>query len=112
MQDWEYQVADCNRVDEFIAAYSGGELSEDEKFVLMETIIESFEDLARRGRDLTADFRWERILVVLDQNIALHAYTVWHWSYLNAETDGEQFFVSPFIRRVFDAHASYFTGRG
>jgi len=112
MQDWEYQVADFERIDEFIAAYGGGELSEDEKFVLMETIIESFEDLARRGSDLTGDARWGRILVVLDQNIALHAYTVWYWSCLDAETSDEPFFVSALIRQVFDTHAGYFVERG
>jgi len=44
MQDWEWEVADPSRINEFVAAYKGGELNDDERFVLMETIIQSFEE--------------------------------------------------------------------
>lgn len=41
MQDWEYEVADANRVAEFLVAYYSGELSEDEKFTLMAMLLQS-----------------------------------------------------------------------
>lgn len=47
MQDWEYEVADPNRIDEFIDAYLSNELNEDEKFALMETILQSFEESSK-----------------------------------------------------------------
>ncbi|BBB62899.1 hypothetical protein UNDKW_4626 [Undibacterium sp. KW1] len=39
MQDWEYEVADANRIDEFLVAYDSGELREDEKFTLMAMLV-------------------------------------------------------------------------
>jgi hypothetical protein len=45
MQDWEWEVADSERINEFPSAYESGELSDDERFTLMETILQSFEDL-------------------------------------------------------------------
>jgi hypothetical protein len=42
MQDWEHEVADADRIHEFIAAYQSGQLDDDERFTLMELIIQSF----------------------------------------------------------------------
>ncbi|MCP5384447.1 MAG: hypothetical protein H6913_07510 [Altererythrobacter sp.] len=50
MQDWEFEVADANRIDEFLSAYQSQELTDDERFTLMEMIIQSFEDLGNLCR--------------------------------------------------------------
>ena len=85
MQDWEYEVADANRIDEFIAAYQSGQLDDGERFTLMEVIIQSFEDI---GDHLDTDPRWQTVINLLDTNIKinlldtnikLHASTVWYW---------------------------------
>jgi len=108
MQDWEHEVADHTRIDEFLAAYEAGGLSDDEKFTLMETVIESFEDVARMEGDLSLDARWQRTLAVLDKNLPLHAYSVWYWSRPEAENDDEMFCVSPFIRKILATHREHF----
>jgi len=41
MQDSEWEVAGPTRLDELINAYKSGELDDDERFTLMETIIQS-----------------------------------------------------------------------
>lgn len=112
MQDWEIEVADHTRLDEFLAAYEGGGLSDDEKFVLMQTIIESFEDSARRGGDLVSDPRWQRTLGVLERNLSLHAYSIWYWSCPDAESQDQLFYASPFIREIMAKHRDYFSGKG
>ena len=112
MQDWEHEVADHTRIDEFLATYETGGLSDDEKFTLMEAIIESFEDIARMGGDLSSDARWQRTLDALDKNIPLHAYSVWYWSRHEAEHEDELFYVSPFIRQLLAAHREYFAEQG
>ena len=48
MQDWQWEVADCARLSEFLDAYENSGLTDDERFTLMEIMLESFEDLARR----------------------------------------------------------------
>jgi hypothetical protein len=62
MQDWPWEVADAERLDEFLAAYEGGNLSEDERFTLMEVILQSFEDLAA---STGFDARWDRALAAI-----------------------------------------------
>lgn len=101
MQDWEWEVADSNRIDEYLSAYKSDELSDDERFTLMETIIQAFEDLPV---SLNSDHRWTETLQLLDSNIELHAYTVWYWSDLEDELGDESWRVTPFLRRVVQRH--------
>jgi hypothetical protein len=51
MQDWAWEVADPSRIDEFLAAYEDGDLSDDERFTLMDTMLQSFEDLPGQLHD-------------------------------------------------------------
>jgi hypothetical protein len=108
MQDWEIEVSDPARIDEFLTVYTSGQLSDDEKFTLMETIIASFDELAATGGDLDTDTRWRLTRSLLQNNITLHAYSVWYWSRLDAEEKDEMFCVSPLIREVFAKHKDYF----
>jgi hypothetical protein len=102
MQDWEWEVADPKRIDEFLRAYEGGELSDDERFTLMETILQSFEDLSRT---LEADKRWLQVLALLEANIQLHIYTVWYWADLENDTTWK---VAPFLRQILEKHRGRF----
>lgn len=77
MQDWEYEVADPGRIDEFIAAYRSGQLDEDERFTLMETILASFDQLDGAGH---SDPRWATVRGLLEANVMLHARTIWYWA--------------------------------
>lgn len=81
MQDWEYEVADPNRIDEFIDAYLSNELNEDEKFALMDTILQSFED---SSKTLDSDQQWNIILQLLEDNLDIHATTICYWAYGNS----------------------------
>ena len=101
MQDWPWEVADAERLDEFLDAYDSGGLSDDERFTLMEIILQSFEDL---GSSRGFDARWHRALDVLDRNIDLHAYSVWYWSDLENENTDELWLVTPFLRRLLERH--------
>lgn len=101
MQDWAVIVADPARLDEFIEAYDSGELSDDERFVLMETILQSFEELPA---PLDSDPRWTRVLDAIGRDIALHACTMEYWSVPDSEGPEEQFRVTPDIRAMLARH--------
>ena len=96
MQDWEYEVADSNRISEFLQAYVEEQFNEDEKFVLMEILIQSFAD---SDRDLTQDIDWQCLLNLLEKNIALHATTICYWSFGNIAYD-LCWAVTPYLRRI------------
>lgn len=95
MQDWEWEVADPERIEEFLSLYEVGGLGEDERFALMEVLIQSFEDSAR---ELTGDPGWERLLALLGRNLDVHRYSVWHWSAVEAAATEDVWRVSPFLR--------------
>jgi hypothetical protein len=69
MQDWQWEVANPERLDEFIATYVDSGLSDDERFTVMETIIQSCEDL---GDSLDSDPRWQTVCALLERNLDLH----------------------------------------
>lgn len=106
MQDWAWEVADPCRIDEFLAAYQSSELTDDERFTLMEIILQSFADASG---SLSDDTRWSLTLSLLDKNVALHIYSIWYWSDLENDLGEEdQWKVTPFLRKLLDHHSKQF----
>jgi hypothetical protein len=105
MQDWEWEVADPDRIDEFLATYQSGELSDDERFTLMEVMLQSFEELPTA---LEADRRWFRLRDILDRNAALHAHSIWYWSAPDVDDLAECWRVTPFLRCILEQHRRLF----
>jgi hypothetical protein len=105
MQDWEWEVADPNRIDEFLAAYKSAELDDDERFTLMEMLIQSFEDLEE---DLETHPRWTELLDLLEENTELHASTIWYWGTPTADNDVTEWRVAPYLWQVVQRRRSVF----
>ena len=95
MQDWEWEVADAERIEEFLSLYEAGGLGEDERFALVEILIQSFED---SSRDLPGDPAWKRLLALLERNLDVHRYSVWHWSAVESAAQEDMWRVSRFLR--------------
>ena len=73
MQDWEYVAPRAEQLDEYLAAYTSGELSEDERFTLMEMIFECLRgDEEAPQRDVA--------LRLIEENVGLHIKTIWYWA--------------------------------
>ena len=98
MQDWEWEVSDPSRIPEFLASYKSGELTEDERFSLIEIIIQSFDD---QERDLTDDILWQDTLNLITQNLNIHIHTVWYWS--DFEEKEYSCFVSRPLKQIRDS---------
>ena len=103
MQDWEIQVADSSRIEEFLNAYESGELTEDERFVLMQTIIESFEILESDWED---NSDWARALALVERDIEVHIDSVWYWACPGADIPAEAFRVARWMRDILSRHQS------
>lgn len=98
MQDWEYEVGDARRLDDFIAAYQSGDLDEDERFTLMAMILASLDDL---GEAASADVRWDTVRGLLEANIALHAYSIWYWASAESALE-DAWYIAPLVRPVLE----------
>lgn len=103
-QDWEIEVADPDRVGEFLDVYERQPLDDDGKFALMALIVASYDELLAEHSNETR-YR-ERIRRHLLDQFDLHAYTVQYWSLPDDEDtaaarDGWSF--TPFARELMAA---------
>ncbi len=98
MQDWEYQVADAARIDDFLAYAETGP-GEEEAFVLMAMIFQSFEDL---GEAALQDPRWARVERLLQSQSGLHQPTLRYWAN-PGKTSESVWHITPLVRSVIDA---------
>lgn len=99
MQDWEYEVADAKHIDDFLNAYNLNGTTEDERFLLIEMLFQSFEEV----NDLEKDFRWHRTLSLVENNLDLHTQTVLYWAN-GVESFEDSWRITPFIRKLRDQY--------
>jgi hypothetical protein len=94
MQDWAYQVAEANKLDQYLAFFEEMRGYDEVRFVMADIIIQAFEDI---GRNLHQDTRWTKFLRELLKNVELHAHQIWYWSSFETSLE-EAWDVSPDIR--------------
>lgn len=87
MQDWEWQVANTEEFDQYLAAYTIA-MPNDQRFSLMEMLLQCVED---SEDEAVFTIRWAKIKSLLVDYSALHAQTVAYWA-CGEESDSEQTF--------------------
>jgi len=95
MQDWEWEVADATRLPEFLTTYVSGQLTDDERFSLMEIMIQCVEESEPSERFEAA---WTSLEPLLAGNASLHRSTVEYWACLDSKKDEDMFRVSRRMR--------------
>ena len=98
MQDWEWEVADPNRIDEFLNEYKSGNLTDDEKFTLLEMLLQSFEE---SELDLNESDNWKELLELIQSNYKVHKHTIWYWSVFDTDIKEEQWRITLFMRELY-----------
>jgi hypothetical protein len=96
-QDWEWEVADSARIDDFLNVYKSGELTEDEMFSLMEIILQSFEDF---NDDSLQSAAWTECISLIRNNIYTHIYSVYYWSMIGEDKPENCFRITAYMRSV------------
>ena len=103
MQDWEWEVATPKRIDEFLSAYKKEPLDNDEKFTLLEILLQSFE---YSEEELNNSYRWQELLKLIESNFQLHAYSVWYWADFENDNLGDEWRITLFMRKLYKKHAA------
>ena len=101
MQDWEWEVADPARFDEFLDAYSSGGLTEDERFALMEVLIQCVEEMGLPA--VGSSPQWQAVAALLLARRDLHSSSVRYWSCLDDHDLEDCFRVTGPMRTVWQA---------
>jgi hypothetical protein len=98
MQDWDIELADSNRVQEFCDVYESEGLDSNEKQALMALIIASYDDyLEERGNEV---FLWNKIAALLRKDCDLHKSTMLYWLCVDNEELIGEFAITPLIRAL------------
>lgn len=101
-QDWEVELSDGDRVEEFIAKYHSGQRADDRDFALVSLIVASFDNrLADRLYESEGEYRevfdrcgsktdlvytqdeiaiWKKIRAILNSNLSLYNQIIQYWS--------------------------------
>ncbi|WP_429314119.1 hypothetical protein [Paenibacillus mucilaginosus] len=96
-QDWEYEVTNAGRLEEFMDYYQHAVLDAEEKFARMIIILSSFDDALTGGH--APGGAWERIRRCLTEDIDIHGNTIHYWA-LHGEELEDGFAVTPYIRTL------------
>ena len=95
MQDWAYIAAEAKDLGKYITHYNLA-TDEDEKFVLMEMIIQTTD---RQNQDGFLEY-WHTIELLLRKDFDLHAYTIHYWCCFDAESTDGFFYNTPSMRAL------------
>jgi hypothetical protein len=97
MQDWEWEVADESRFQEFLSAYESSDLSAAERFSLMEVLVQCVENKTDEAAFLGA---WRAIERHLAHGGGLHLSTIQYWASVGESDISHCFRVAPAMRRL------------
>jgi hypothetical protein len=104
MQDWPLEVADRDRLPEFVAFLSRAD-DDDDRFALMSLVLHSLDEASKEQQRTT----WPTVMAILEQNPTLFANEILYWSCGEERDDGcwqltedieEQFSITPVVRQV------------
>ena len=96
MQDWSYTAGNPNDIEKYISHYDET-TDEDEKFVLMELIIQATEDQEKQ-KSFTK--YWDRVKPVLEKDFNIHEYTIHYWSCFDNEDEEDCWKITPLMRQL------------
>lgn len=100
MQDWEWEVADSTRFEEFLKVYHANDLDDPERHSLMELLIQCIEDMEVESLFDSAWLSVESLLLVRSD---IHHFTIEYWACLDENEADAIFKVSPNMRKVWQA---------
>ncbi|WP_149205731.1 hypothetical protein [Flavobacterium johnsoniae] len=97
MQDWPYEVVNSNEIEKYIAHYRKV-IDDDEKFVVMQAIIQAAEE--QEEHELFLKY-WIIIQDLLKKDFHIHEYTAYYWSCFDTEDIDNCFKISIYMRELF-----------
>ena len=95
-QDWEFEVANSDRIFEFINYFDTQPLNQYEVYFLITVIIESYEDYLKTGKNQEVDFKIKKYL---QENFKLCKDIVEEYS-CEGQPLEDCFLITPLIRSI------------
>lgn len=96
-QDWDIEMANSNRINDFLKFYIESDLSNNKKIAVMSLILASYDNFLN-DNDLEIDERWNKIKLILESEKVIFADLINYWSLDNEVTD--IFRITPLLRTI------------
>lgn len=103
MQDWPVEVADFNRVSEFVRLYTSETWTDDERFALMQLILHSFNWGAYSTAEITSHSAWKTVVEILEREAELHACSILELGCVCNRDWTDQYFLAPLLQELYDS---------
>jgi hypothetical protein len=98
-QDWELEMANSERVSDFLHFYNQGNLSTEELRAIMALILASYDDFLNEN-NLEVDDRWGEIKEAIEKKKDIYCDLLNYWA-LNGTMGSENLFrITPLIRKI------------
>ena len=98
-QDWDIEMANSNRLDDFLRFYQENNLSRDKKTALMSLIVASYEDFLNEN-NIEIDKRWNDIRFILESERMIFLDLINYWSLSNEVEEDNFFRITPLVREI------------
>ena len=98
IQDWSYTAGDCNDIEKYIRFYLETK-NEDEKFVLMELIIQAVED---QNTEELLNRYFIKIEQIIKRDFNIHCYTVFYWCSFEEQNINNTWKIAPMMRKIWN----------
>jgi|SRR5690606_3180240 len=98
-QDWDIEMADSNRIDEFIKFYKDNNLCNDKKEAVMSLVLSSYDDLLNEN-NLEINDKWNEIKSILKSERIIFVDLIDYWSLNNEAEEGNLFRITPLMRTI------------
>lgn len=99
-QDWDIEMADYKRLEEFIAFFEKNILQNNEKFALIGLILASFDDLLNHLNTPHNAQLWDRISHIINEEKELYQELLEYWSLSKEKNQKEIFKITPLVREI------------
>lgn len=97
-QDWDIELANADRIIEFINFYENTFLNDNEKIALGALIIGSLEDLA--NKESVNNEIWKKVKKLLCNNYNLLRPVIDYWSLSHEKNHKDAFAITPLLRTI------------
>jgi len=97
-QDWDVELADANRISDFLETYYDSSMTSNDKFALMALLLASV-DLHIQTEEQVPD-EWPRITAILIEELEIHQESLRYWSCEQEDDPEGWFFLTPHVRAL------------
>lgn len=98
-QDWALEMANPDRLPEFISHYKMENLSIDKKIALMSLIVASYDELLDRN-GLGSSIIWDELKSILESEKEVFSSLIAYWSVYSEGNPENYFNITPLMRTI------------